>query len=80
MELTEQLSMKLKEKYNPEGSVLRKSQMRMLDMLIFIDKVCHENDVTYWVEGGTLLGAFRHNGFIPWDDDADLCMPYKDNC
>lgn len=78
MELTEQLSRVLKEKYNPEGSMLRKSQMRMLDMLIFIDKVCQENNLIYWIEGGTLLGAFRHNGFIPWDDDADLCMPVYD--
>lgn len=78
MILTEQLSEELKQKYNPEGSVLRKSQMRMLDMLIFIDKVCNENHLTYWIEGGTLLGSFRHNGFIPWDDDADLCMPYHD--
>jgi lipopolysaccharide cholinephosphotransferase len=78
MKLSVQLSKELKERYNPEGSVLRKSQMRMLDMLVFIDKVCQENNLIYWIEGGTLLGAVRHDGFIPWDDDADLCMPYKD--
>ena len=69
---------KLKEKYNPEGSELRKAQYRMLEMLSYIDKVCNENGITYWLDSGTLLGAMRHGGFIPWDDDVDICMPAKD--
>ena len=68
----------LREQYNPEGSQLRKAQLRMLEMLKFIDKVCLENGITYWLDYGTLLGAVRHGGFIPWDDDADICMPIDD--
>lgn len=69
---------RLKEKYNPEGSELRKAQYRMLEMLTFIDKLCQENHIEYWLDSGTLLGAVRHGGFIPWDDDTDICMPVKD--
>ena len=68
----------LKEKYNPEGSELRIAQYRMLEMLCFIDKICQENEITYWLDAGTLLGAVRHRGFIPWDDDTDVCMPIED--
>ena len=68
----------LKEKYNPEGSQLRKAQLRMVDMLTFIDEVCRKHDIPYWLDSGTLLGAKRHGGFIPWDDDADICMLRKD--
>lgn len=68
----------LRDRYNPDGSSLRKAQLRMLDMLVFIDKVCKENDICYWLDSGTLLGAARHQGFIPWDDDTDICMPRED--
>jgi lipopolysaccharide cholinephosphotransferase len=68
----------LKDKYNPEGSELRNAQYRMLEMLCYIDKICLENDITYWLDCGTLLGAVRHGGFIPWDDDSDICMPIND--
>ena len=69
---------KLREKYNPDGSILRQAQMRMLEMLLFIDSVCQEYHLDYWLDSGTLLGAVRHNGFIPWDDDVDICMPVSD--
>lgn len=65
-------------KYNPEGSTLRKAQMRMLDMLIEIDKICRKHDIPYWIDYGTLLGAVRHRGFIPWDDDMDISVCEKD--
>lgn len=68
----------LKEKYNPEGSSLRKGQLRMVEMLKFIDVFCRNNNLTYWLDCGTLLGAVRHGGFIPWDDDTDICMPLED--
>ncbi len=68
----------LNEKYNPEGSQLRKAQLRMLDLLVFIDEVCRKNDIPYWLDSGTLLGAMRHGGFIPWDDDADICILRSD--
>lgn len=78
MIISNELAKQLKEKYNAEGTVLRSAQLRMLEMLKFIDSICRANHITYWIEGGTLLGAVRHGGFIPWDDDADICMPYKD--
>ena len=54
---------------------LQKVQLMMLKDFI---KICEENDITYFVIGGSLLGAVRHNGFIPWDDDIDVIMFRKD--
>lgn len=68
----------LRNKYNPEGSLLRHHQMRMLDILIEIDRICKKYDIKYWLSSGTLLGAIRHNGFIPWDDDLDIEMFRED--
>lgn len=49
-----------------------------IDLLLQFDLVCKKNNLKYWVDGGTLLGTVRHNGFIPWDDDIDVIMPRKD--
>jgi len=49
-----------------------------LSILIDIDEFCKQNGLTYFLSGGTLLGAVRHQGFIPWDDDIDLMMPRVD--
>lgn len=68
----------LHEKFNPEGSDLRKAQLIMLELLQFLDKTCAKYKLTYWLDSGTLIGAARHGGFIPWDDDVDVCMPRKD--
>lgn len=62
----------LKEIYNPEGSELRAIQLKMLEILTVVADICDKHNLTYWVSGGTLLGAVRHGGFIPWDDDIDI--------
>lgn len=51
---------------------------RELKCLAFLDRVCREHNLTYSLAYGTLLGAIRHKGFIPWDDDADVMMPAAD--
>lgn len=68
----------LRTRYNPDGSDLRRAQLRMLEMLKFIDSFCSEHHISYWLDGGTLLGAMRHGGYIPWDDDTDIAMPRQD--
>lgn len=45
-----------------------------MKLLRFMDKKCKENNVQYFLHAGTLLGSVRHGGFIPWDDDVDICM------
>ena len=64
----------LRQRYNPDGSLLRRHQMRMLEILIEVDRICKKHDIKYWLSSGTLIGALRHNGFIPWDDDLDIEM------
>ena len=49
-----------------------------LDILIDVAKFCDDNKLTYYLSVGTLLGAIRHKGYIPWDDDVDIMMPRKD--
>lgn len=72
------LQCKLRERYNPDGSDLRVLQLRMAQMLEYFDKFCKEHDITYWLSSGTCLGAIRHRGFIPWDDDLDVEMLPED--
>jgi len=50
----------------------------LLSAMKDIDKICRENNLKYYLHAGTLLGAINHKGFIPWDDDVDISMPYSD--
>ena len=62
----------------PEGSDLRRMQHRMTEMLRVIDAICRRHGLRYWLCSGTLLGAVRHEGYIPWDDDLDIEMMRPD--
>lgn len=57
---------------------LRRCQLRELDILRAVHDICRRHDITYWLDGGTLLGAVRHGGFVPWDDDVDIAMRLED--
>lgn len=69
---------KLRKQYNPEGSDLRTLQMRMLEILKCVDAICQKHNIPYWLSSGTVLGAVRHGGFIPWDDDVDIELLRED--
>ena len=64
--------------YNPEGSTLRRAQLRMLEILKVVDDICTKHGIQYTLDGGTLIGAVRHGGFIPWDDDIDINVTRDD--
>lgn len=62
----------------PSDSVLRQLQLTQLEILKLIDRICKNHGIPYSLYAGTLLGAVRHKGFIPWDDDLDVCMKRAD--
>lgn len=57
---------------------IREYQLRNVALLRTIDKVCRDHGITYYLTDGSLLGAIRHKGFIPWDDDMDIALLRKD--
>ena len=59
-------------------SMMKRTWAAQIEILADLDKVCAENGLEYFAEWGTLLGTVRHGGFIPWDDDMDICMKRKD--
>ncbi len=63
---------------NTNNHELRKLQSVQMEILNVIDRICKKNNLHYSLYAGTLLGAARHGGFIPWDDDLDICMSRED--
>lgn len=57
---------------------MTKLQEKILEIMKVFDRICRENGLCYYMLGGTMLGAIRHKGFIPWDDDADFGLPRAD--
>ncbi|MEA4950693.1 MAG: LicD family protein, partial [Petrimonas sp.] len=62
------------EHYDLHAVPLRKLQQTQLEIFKIIDSICRKHRISYSLYGGTLLGAVRHHGFIPWDDDLDIAM------
>ena len=64
--------------WNPEGSILRRDQLELFRILKVLAKICEENHIPWWLGSGSMLGAARHKGFIPWYDDMDIVLLRKD--
>lgn len=65
-------------KLNRNTATLEEHQAAMLDLLEKLDSICSQHKIPYMLFAGTMLGAVRHNGFIPWDDDIDVVMLRED--
>lgn len=63
---------------NNEPTILAQMQSKQLELLHELDRVCKKNNLKYCLSSGTCLGAVRHGGFIPWDDDIDVYMSWSD--
>jgi len=63
---------------NVNQDELKHYQQKLLGILQYIDDICQKNGIHYFLAYGTLIGAVRHHGFIPWDDDADICLSRED--
>lgn len=80
-ELKKLIECSLKEKLSNKKASdlkLRKLQKTELEVLMELDRVCRKHNLRYYIVGGTLIGAIRSGGFIPWDDDIDVSMPRED--
>lgn len=61
-------------KIKPSTGELLETQIECFELLKVIKQILQQHNFTYWLDSGTLLGAHRHKGFVPWDDDIDICM------
>ena len=61
-----------------KGTSMTELQEKIFEIMKTFDRVCRENGLHYYMLGGTMLGAIRHKGFIPWHDDIDVGMPRPD--
>ena len=61
-----------------ENEQLRTLQLYQLDVLKEVDRICQKHHIKYYISWGSLLGAIRHKGFIPWDDDIDISLFWDD--
>ena len=59
-------------------AMMKRAWAAELEILVEIDKICEKHKLRYFIDYGNLLGAIRHKGFIPWDDDIDIMMMRKD--
>lgn len=73
-----QLQNELRDRFNPDGSDLRNLQLKLVEMLKYIDDICQRENIPYWLAYGNVLGLVRHGGFIPWDDDIDIELLRED--
>ena len=64
----------VKKNENGQDITVRMLQLNLLTMMKEIDRICKKNNIDYFLAGGSCLGAIRHAGFIPWDDDMDIAM------
>ena len=65
-------------KYSVCGYDIDIMHTKMLEIAVEVDRICKEQGLKYSLYGGSVIGAVRHNGFIPWDHDIDMAMPRKD--
>ena len=64
--------------YGYEPEELERMKQTVLDIFDVFAAICEKYEIPYFVQGGTAIGAVRHRGYIPWDDDIDLGLPRKD--
>lgn len=60
------------------SSMMKRAWAVQIKVMLEVDKICRRHGIRWFADNGTLLGAVRHHGFIPWDDDLDICMLRKD--